>query len=93
MIVRSAKDWKWSSHGETESKKRALTDESPIDLPGEWGRYVDGPFTGDELEKLRQSVNRQAPYGESNWQMLMCKTHGLESTLRGRGRPRKGEIR
>lgn len=89
-IVDSARDWKWSSHREAMGK-RELTDEAPIELPKEWGRYVDEPMTEKELEKVRQSVNRQAPYGESKWQMEICKKYGMESTMRDRGRPRKGE--
>jgi hypothetical protein len=65
-----------------------LIDEIPIELPKDWANYVDEPITEKELDKLRQSLNRQSPYGDSSWQVQMCRELGLESTLRPRGRPR-----
>ncbi len=61
----------------------------PIDLPSDWANYVDEPLTERELEKLNRSVNRQTPFGNSEWQKKMCFHFGLEHTLRPRGRPRK----
>ena len=63
--------------------------EIPVEFPEDWGRYVDSPLTEKELERLRQGVNRQAPYGSPDWQMRISEEHGLESTLRSRGRPAK----
>lgn len=90
QLVNFAKEWRWSSNGErTGIKGKMLTNEIPIELPSDWERYVDEPLTGKELEELRQSVNRQSPYGDSKWQLKICKAFGLESTMRGRGRPEK----
>ncbi len=89
-LVKSAKDWLWSSYSESIGKRpRLLVDEIPIDLPKGWDKYVDEPITEGELEKLRQSVNRQSPYGNSLWQTRVSKEFGLEATIRPRGRPRK----
>jgi putative transposase len=89
-LVTSARDWRWSSYLEsTNNKPRLLIDEIPIELPKNWDKYVDGPITGNELDKLRQSVNRQTPYGTASWQIQLSKELGLESTLRPRGRPAK----
>jgi len=89
-LVGSAKEWTWSSHREMiDEKINILLDEIPIELPGDWGRYVDEPLTSKEIEKVRQSVIRQSPYGNSEWQMKVCKELGLESTLNPKGRPRK----
>ncbi|HYA13120.1 MAG TPA: transposase [Syntrophales bacterium] len=91
-IVGSAKAWRWSSHRENAGiVKKSLVDELPLELPQEWSRYVDEPLTEGEMEKLRISVNRQAPYGESAWQRKVCAALGLESTMRRRGRPCKSE--
>jgi len=94
-LVNSAKDWLWSSHPTPTGKKsRLLIDEIPIELPKDWGRYIDEPMTEKELDKLRQSVNRQSPYGNSSWQIQVSKKLGLESTMRPRGRPAKmGEVK
>jgi len=43
----------------------------------------------DELEKIRNSVNRQAPLGKDEWQIIVASQHGLLSTLGSRGRPKK----
>ena len=89
-LVNSAKDWLWSSHRKRIGKKLPLLIEpAPINLPCNWDRYVNESLTGNELERLRQSVNRQSPYGTSMWRLRISKKLGLESTLRPRGRPRK----
>ncbi|MBZ0156401.1 MAG: transposase [Alphaproteobacteria bacterium] len=91
-LVQTATEWQWSSHNETLGKaQRMLTDKVPLELPEEWDRYVDTPFYETDLDCLRRSVNRQAPFGDAEWQMEKCKEFGLESTLNRRGRPRKEE--
>lgn len=93
-IVKSAKDWTWSSHRENAGiVDRELTSEIPIEMPPHWTVYVDKPLTDYEAEKLRECARRQAPYGDDVWQRQMCMTHGLQSTVRRRGRPNKGETR
>lgn len=89
-LVNYAKDWLWSSHREAIDKvSRILIDEVPIEIQGDWSKCVDEPLTEKELEKIRQSVNRQSPYGALQWQKEVVKELGLESTIRSRGRPRK----
>lgn len=89
-LVKSARDWPWSSHLERIGKKDCgMLDKLPIDLPKDWTRYVDEPLTQKELESIRKSVIRQCPYGEPEWQLKMCKMLGLESSLNPRGRPKK----
>jgi putative transposase len=88
-LVPSAKEWMWSSHEETMCKRqKILTEAVPIELPGEWDRYVDEPFAEKELDRLRTSVNRQTPFGDETWQMKICKEFGLESTMKRKGRPK-----
>ena len=63
-LVNSARDWLWSSHRESIGAiPRSLIDEAPLALPEEWDKYVDAPWTEAELATLRQSVNRQRPFG------------------------------
>ena len=61
----------------------------PIAVPGDWVRYVNGTETEGELEALRRSVVRGAPYGAPGWQSRTAKRLGLQSGLRQRGRPRQ----
>ncbi|KAF0145271.1 MAG: hypothetical protein FD156_1102 [Nitrospirae bacterium] len=89
-LVSSAKEWPWSSHREMiGGKKNILAGEVPLDLPENWERYIDEPLTYKELERVRQSVVRQSPYGKPDWQTKVCKELGLESTLNPKGRPKK----
>ena len=57
--------------------------------PSDWLEYVNEPGTAAELEALRRSVVRGAPYGDEAWQRRTAKRLGLEATLRPRGRPAK----
>lgn len=88
-LVKSEKDWMWSSHAERcQAAGNPLISDLPIALPGNWTEYVDAPI-GYELEKLRKSVLRQSPFGAEQWVSEICKERGLESTIREKGRPRK----
>jgi REP-associated tyrosine transposase len=128
-MVKSARDWPWSSHrenaalcgtgsqrvpvpldaetpagtgqaieavGETgqapfegQMEPVPVVDGGLIRLPPHWTDYVDAPMTGNELNQFRQSVDRQTPFGDRTWQERICRTLGLESTLRPLGRPKK----
>jgi hypothetical protein len=70
------------------TKESTLIGYLPIKVPDNWTEYVDRPL-GKELERLRQSVLRQSPYGAGKWIEKKCKELGLESTVRPKGRPRK----
>lgn len=87
-LARSAKDWRWSSHKWRINKGAGfLVEEVPIELPEDWDRYVDEPFTEKELESLRRSVNRQSPFGDFEWQRRVSEKFGEE----GQGRMRKSK--
>lgn len=89
-LVKSAKDWMWSSfRGLIDKSFRLFLDKFPMELPRDWNLYVDEPLTAKELMELSESINRGSPHGTSMWQMKVSKELGLESTLRPRGRPRK----
>ena len=64
---------------------------SPLPVPfhSDWTTFVDAALTQQELDRLQQSVDRQAPYGDCEWQDKMVRMLGLESTIRPRGRPAK----
>ena len=86
MLSPTAAQWPWSSH----HVRNAVSEESrpdllPIPLPEEWPAFVDTPLSDAEIGKIRNSVNRQAPFGAENWMEEICVRMGLESTLRRRG--------
>jgi putative transposase len=89
-LVQEAVAWRWSSlwhrvHG----GDSGLVDDGPLAMPLDWLDHVQTPQSEGELEALRRSVVRGAPYGEAAWQERTAKRLGLESTLRARGRQPK----
>jgi putative transposase len=62
----------------------------PVPPPCDWLRWVQAPQTEAELEALRRSLQRGAPYGSETWQKTTAKRLGLESTLRPRAATQSG---
>jgi putative transposase len=83
-LVAHSHEWPWSSLHFTD-----MIDPWPVERPMNVEQWVNEPLFDHELCRLRQCVNRQAPFGTPVWQQQMSTTFGLESTLRPRGRPRK----
>lgn len=89
-LVDRAEHWEWSSlawrFGGTTSE--VLT-ECPVPLPPNWAEYVNQPQTDSELEAIRQSVNRQLPFGSSQWTDVTDQGIVVDRKHERRGRPRK----
>lgn len=83
-LVESCTQWHWSS-----LRHATLVNPWPLDLPTNFTDWLDQPLCDHELSALRTCVNRQQPFGASDWLQRMATTLGLESTVRRRGRPRK----
>lgn len=89
-LVFSAVDWPWSSHRERTVGGGFLPPDSPpLKLPDNWTEFVDHRLTAGELDRIRTSVVRQAPFGTPDWQAKTARELGIESTLRMRGRPKR----
>jgi putative transposase len=88
-LVNDAQDWFYGSLRERTNHERHLLHEPLIELPMDWTLHVNTPLKENELESVRNSVNRQSPLGESIWQEKTAIEHGLSSTLNPRGRPKK----
>src|SRR5262245_10919646 len=89
--VGRAEDWPWSSARlwrDDALRPRWLT-AGPVSRPRDWLGFVNAAATAGEMASVRQSVTRNAPFGGSGWVEAAARRHGLESTLRPRGRPRK----
>jgi putative transposase len=84
QLVESATQWPWSS-----LQHPTLADSSPVPLPDNWLHWINQPLFDHELTTLRVCLNRQAPFGSTEWLTQFTGIAGLESTLRPRGRPRK----
>jgi len=89
-LVSAAETWRWSSlwHRQHQSGHLIL-DAWPVPLPKSWVAWVNRPETDVELQAMRRSVLRGAPYGAESWTEQTVKQLGLESRLRPRGRPKK----
>lgn len=68
----------------------SLLARGPVALPSDWMQLVNQPQTEAEVESIRTSIARGRPYGSDRWQQRAARDLELESTLRTRGRPRKG---
>ncbi|KAF3980378.1 MAG: hypothetical protein HFP76_02345 [Methylococcales symbiont of Iophon sp. n. MRB-2018] len=62
----TAQDWRYGSLAERVFKSRTLLHKPYMQL-NDWTNYVNTPQTQKELDKIRNSVNRQAPIGSKNW--------------------------
>jgi len=87
-IVKRAEDWPWSSLSRRLTcDGRNLLSPWPFPRPENWVDIVNGPFAVEELQRIRESSNRRAPYGTEEWTQLTAKQLGIESSIRPRNRP------
>lgn len=90
-LVRRCEEWRWGSawmriHGTSEQKK--FLDEIPTELPDDYIKWINTEDKSDDLDMIRNSVNKSVPYGKELWVEKMVSKHHLESTLRSPGRPK-----
>ncbi len=84
-LVRRAADWRWGSlwirqQGTVEQKAWLST--WPVPRPRHWRDHVNAVQTEIELEVLRRSVQRGAPFGSATWTTSTAAQLGLNATLR-----------
>ena len=87
-LVGHALDWPWSSLGTADAPGAPALHPGPVPRPANWCHWVNEADPG-QLEALRNSVNRGAPWGGPTWAERTAAHLGLEASLRPRGRPRK----
>ena len=91
-LVARAANWRWSSLGQTNLMLESpLLVEGPVARPKDWLARVDQPETQTELEALRRSITRGAPFGGEDWQKRTATYLGLQSSLKPLGRPGKSK--
>jgi putative transposase len=94
-LVRRAENWRWSSLVSRlgDAERPALLCSMPQPLPANWLAHVNEPESPADVDRIRISVNRGAPFGDNRWCRSAAHRLGLEATLRPRGRPpEKGDI-
>jgi putative transposase len=88
-LVSRAEHWKWSSLPGWLAGDPTLWRGDPSPRDPAWVDRVNEPLSAGDLQRLRESVARERPFGGEEWVRQTAQTLGLESTLRNRGRPRK----
>ncbi|MBI3074739.1 MAG: transposase [Parcubacteria group bacterium] len=90
-LVQKCEDWQWGSAWRRikgTKAQRTLLAAPPLPLPHRYRQWVNTPDREDELEKIRYSVNKGAPYGRESWVEKMVTKYNMETTLRSVGRPK-----
>jgi putative transposase len=91
-LVKAAENWRWCSlfrrFGQIPTPWLLKPDDWPVSMRGDWVSWVNRPQTAKELDALRTSVNRGAPFGDSGWQSKIAQRLKLQQTLRSPWRPR-----
>jgi putative transposase len=89
-LVTRAEEWRWSSaRGWNESVGGPHVDMGPVPRPHPWLDWVNGPIEERDVHRIRQSVNRNAPFGSETWTAVTATLLGLDASLRPIGRPQK----
>jgi putative transposase len=94
-LVKKAENWRWSSlwyrEKGGEEQKKILT-KWPLEYDENYLKWVNQKKADEdeELEKIRNSIQRGRPFGIDTWIKELSKKLGLESTIKPRGRPKKG---
>lgn len=90
-LVHRAEEWQWSSlwRREKGGKTEKLLSSLPTELPDNYLKSVNEIFTDEQIETIRQSVNKGKPFGTDRWVNELVDRFGLEHTMRGPGRPKQ----
>jgi putative transposase len=87
-LVSKAEEWRFSSLPKRIGGKNSLLSDTIVPLPSNYLRWVND--TSDEdIETLRNSVNKGVPFGSDMWMFEAIEKFGLQSTVNKTGRPRK----
>lgn len=90
-LVARAEDWLWCSANPRRDGRPELSP-LPIERPADWVGLLNQRLPEKNLQRIRRSVGRGCPYGSDEWTKKMAADHGLDFTLRSRGRPRGKEM-
>ena len=93
-LVTNALHWRWSSYayhvGEMGEEKPFTICKSPRPLPNNWKEMIHRDVPDLDIETIQNAIKRGCPLGNSRWVQKIAEYFELESTLRPRGRPKKG---
>src|SRR3989338_1322649 len=84
-----AENWRWSSIWRRENgsqKQKELLSSWPMNIPPDYLKSINKPPAKNDLELIRESVNKSKPFGNDSWLDKVVKKFGLEMTIRKPGR-------
>ena len=93
QLVKKAEHWRWSSLWQREngtSEGRRVLSKWPVTIPEAYVSWLNEHQGKKEEEFIEKSIERGSPFGRKTWVEKIVKRYKLESTLRARGRPKKG---
>ncbi len=85
----SPMDWRWCSawmRKKGNSEQRAFLKEIPKELSSYYNELIELDETEEDLNKLRNSVNRSTPLGDKDWVLKMVSEYNLEGTYNRKSR-------
>ena len=89
-LVARIEDWRWSSaRAWRESVRGPRVEAGPVARPESWLDWVNGAMEEMDVQRIRRSVNRNAPFGSDAWTAVTAEQLGLDASLRPIGRPQK----
>ncbi|MCK9351294.1 MAG: transposase [Candidatus Paceibacterota bacterium] len=91
-LTERCEDWQWGSACRrmtgTEKQKKLLS--SPIiSFPEKYSDWINASEKEEDIDKIRNSVNRGVPYGREDWIDAMVEKYELDSTRKRSGRQKK----
>jgi len=94
-LVEKAQDWKYSSlhiRKKGTKEQKSLLSEWPVQTTKHYLTWVNTLLKdeGEKLKNIRHSIQKGKPFGNDSWVKTIVKKLNILSTLRKRGRPKKG---
>ena len=92
-LVNNAQDWLYGSyHLRTKgtANKRGWLTPWPITEPVDYADSLATPLSAREYEKIMLSRDKGVPFGNDKYVLDKVEEYSLQSTLRGKGRPKQG---
>jgi putative transposase len=90
-LVKSPADWQFGSYyirNKGAVKDKRWLAEWPIPEPIDYNTTLEIPLSAREYEKIMLSRDKGVPFGSASYVLDKVEEHHLQSTLRGRGRPK-----
>lgn len=92
-LVKKSENWQWSSLWRRErgnANQKELLSSWPLEIPEDYLKSINKPLNEKQLERIRECVNKNRPFGGGVWLDKVIRKFRLEMTFRKQGRPKNG---